>query len=331
MFSLSNKSIKDISFNIVSSNYSILYISIFYYIICAIFIPDFASISVGKNIVFDIFPLLIIAIGQTFVLLIAGIDLSVTAIMAFVSVIGASIMTKDGGFLAGSEIEVVVAIFMILTLGAMLGAINGFCSIIFKMPAFIVTFTMQMLLYGLAVWYVTFRSTTSSIANLPSGFLAFAKGSFLGIPSEFILTSLVVFIAYFLTEKTNYGAYLRAVGFNPEASRVSGVAVRKIIISAYAICGLFSAISAILYTGRLETATPVLGENILLDIIGAAVIGGTSLFGGIGKIIWTIFGVLFLVLVDTSLKMLGLPLASVFAVKGSVILFAAALDAFKNR
>jgi ribose/xylose/arabinose/galactoside ABC-type transport system permease subunit len=92
-----------------------------------------------------------------------------------------------------------------------------------------------------------------------------------------------------------------------------------------------SAISSILYTGRLETGTPVLGQRILLDVIGAAVIGGVSLFGGKGKILWTVFGVLFLSVIDKSLQLLGLPIASVFAIKGSIIMLAAIIDATRHR
>ena len=92
-----------------------------------------------------------------------------------------------------------------------------------------------------------------------------------------------------------------------------------------------AAISSILYTGRLETGTPVLGQRILLDIIGATVIGGTSLFGGKGKIVWTLFGVLFLKLIDNSLNLLNLSIFSITMVKGGVILFAALMDALRNR
>ena len=94
---------------------------------------------------------------------------------------------------------------------------------------------------------------------------------------------------------------------------------------------LFSAIAAIIYTARLEAGTPILGQRILLDVIGAAVIGGVSLFGGTGKVIGVFFGVLFLSVVDNGLQLLGLSLSSVYAIKGGVILFAAVTDALRHR
>ncbi|MEO1019823.1 MAG: ABC transporter permease, partial [Pseudomonadota bacterium] len=137
--------------------------------------------------------------------------------------------------------------------------------------------------------------------------------------------------AHFLLSYTVFGRQLYAIGQNPKTAAISGVPVARCIILAFVISGVCAAISSILYTGRLETGTPILGERILLDVIGAVVIGGTSLFGGKGKIIWTVFGVLFLVLIDTSMKMLGLSLFFVLAIKGIVILLAAVIDALRNR
>ena len=100
---------------------------------------------------------------------------------------------------------------------------------------------------------------------------------------------------------------------------------------AYVICGLCAGLAAVIYTARLETGTPVLGQRILLDVVGAAVIGGVSLFGGKGKVIWVVFGALFLTVVDKGLSLLGLSLASMFAIKGGVILVAAVADAQRQR
>jgi ribose/xylose/arabinose/galactoside ABC-type transport system permease subunit len=131
--------------------------------------------------------------------------------------------------------------------------------------------------------------------------------------------------------RTVYGSWVYAVGLNPRAAAVSGVPVRRVVFWAFVISGVCAAISSVLYTGRLETGTPVLGQRILLDVIGAAVIGGVSLFGGKGKILWTVFGVLFLSVIDKSLQLLGLPIASVFAIKGSIIMLAAIIDATRHR
>jgi ribose/xylose/arabinose/galactoside ABC-type transport system permease subunit len=132
-------------------------------------------------------------------------------------------------------------------------------------------------------------------------------------------------------QHTLYGRWLFAIGLNPRAAEVSGVPVRKVVFWAYVISGGCAGLASVLYTGRLETGSPVMGQRVLLDVVGAAVIGGVSLFGGRGKVLWTVYGALFLTVVDKGLQLLGLSLASVFAVKGGVILMAAIIDAQRQR
>lgn len=120
-------------------------------------------------------------------------------------------------------------------------------------------------------------------------------------------------------------------GQNATAARISGVPVRAMTFSAYVASGCCAALASVILTGRLETGSPVLGREILLDIIGATVVGGTSLFGGKGKIAWTFFGVLFLTVLDNALNLLSLSQFSITMTKGAVILFAAVLDATRRR
>jgi ribose transport system permease protein len=121
------------------------------------------------------------------------------------------------------------------------------------------------------------------------------------------------------------------VGHNPKASLISGVPVNRVIVSAYVLSGCLAALAAVVYTGQAETGSPVLGQRMLLDIIGATVIGGTSLFGGKGKIVWTLCGVVFIKLLDNSLNLLDLSYFSIMMVKGGVILFAALMDSLRNK
>ncbi len=199
------------------------------------------------------------------------------------------------------------------------------------MPSFIVTLTTMMFFSGAAIWYTTVHTDASSIGNLPRTFIEIGQGRIAGLPFSLGVVLVVAGIAHFILSRTVYGRWLYAVGLNPKAAAVSGVPVRNVIFWAFVISGVCAAISSILYTGRLETGTPVLGQRILLDVVGAAVIGGVSLFGGKGKILWTIFGVLFLTVIDKSLQLMGLPIASVFAIKGSIILAAAIIDATRHR
>jgi len=295
------------------------------------FVPEILTFGVWSNILSDMMPLLVVAIGQTFVLIIAGIDLSVTAIISMAAVVGASVMTGTNGYLSGSALAVPVAILAMLVAGLGIGLVNGLSVVRLNMPSFIVTLATRMFFAGAAIWFVTFHSTSSSIANLPSSFTGFATGSLVGIPYTVIVVGLIGIAAHILLSRTEYGRWIYAVGANPRAARVSGIPVERTILMAFLISGACASVAAMMYASRMQTGSPIAGENILLDVIGAVVIGGTSLFGGKGKIIWTVFGVLFLVILDTSMKLLGASLFAIYIIKGSVILLAAMMDTLRNR
>ena len=142
---------------------------------------------------------------------------------------------------------------------------------------------------------------------------------------------MVVICIQWMLSYTLLGMRLRAVGNNAETARVSGIQVNRILIIAYVLCGACAAIASILITGQLETGSPTQWENNLLDVIGATVIGGTSLYGGRGNALWTVSGVLLLALIDNSLNLLNLSYFSIMMAKGAVILLAALLDSFRHR
>ncbi len=315
----------------VLSEYLVFYLTLIYFLAVWPIVPEIATLSTLSNILSDMLPLLVVAIGQTFVLIVAGIDLSVTSIIAMASVMGASVMTADGGYLGGTFLAVPAGILTFLIVGGAIGWFNGWAVTKLGMPPIIVTLSGLMFLSGAAIWYTTGHSESSSIAGLPRSFVAIGQGDISGIPNALWVALAVGITAHLLLSHTVFGRWLYAIGINRKAAEVSGVPVKTAILWAFVISGVCAAIASILYTGRLETGTPVLGQRILLDIIAAVVIGGTSLAGGKGKIIWTVGGVLFLVVIDMSLKLLGMSLFVVFAVKGGVILFAAIIDAMRQR
>jgi ribose/xylose/arabinose/galactoside ABC-type transport system permease subunit len=316
---------------LILSEYLVFYLTTAYFLAVWPIVPEIATASSLSNMLTDMLPLLVVAIGQTFVLIVAGIDLSVTSIIAFASVVGASVMTADGGYLGGSPLAVPAGILTFLLIGGLIGWFNGFCCTRLGMPPIIVTLTGLMFLSGTAIWYTTGHSETSSIAGLPKAFVLIGQGSAYGVPNALWVALAVGISAHLLLGHTVFGRWLYAIGINRKAAEISGVPVGTAILWTFVISGVCAAIASILFTGRLETGTPVLGQRILLDIIAAVVIGGTSLAGGKGKIVWTVGGVLFLVVIDTSLKLLGMSLFVVFAVKGGVILFAAIIDAMRQR
>ncbi|CAN5198827.1 ABC transporter permease [soil metagenome] len=316
---------------LILSEYLVLLLTLVYFLVMWAIVPEIATTDTLLDILSAMMPLLVVAIGQTFVLIVAGIDLAAPSVIAMASVVGASVMTGDAGYASGTGLEIPLGILAFLAVGGFIGTFNGLCTTRFNMPSFIVTLTTMMFFSGAAIWYTTTQTDASSIGNLPVYFVAIGQGQIGGVPYSLSVVLAVAAIAYFILTKTVYGRWLYAVGLNPRAAAVSGVPVRRVVFWAFVISGVCAAIASILYTGRLETGTPVLGQRILLDVIGAAVIGGVSLFGGKGKIMWTVFGVLFLTVIDKSLQLMGLSLASVFSIKGLIILLAAVIDALRHR
>jgi ribose/xylose/arabinose/galactoside ABC-type transport system permease subunit len=317
---------------LILSEYLVLLLTLVYFLAMLPIVPSIATATVMLDIVNAMAPLLVVAIGQTFVLIVAGIDLSAPSILAMASVVGASVITGDNGYLMDSPFVVPVGIIVFLAVGAGIGCFNGTCTARLGMPSFIVTLTTMMFFSGAAIWYTALHTDASSIGNLPPSFIWIGEGEATsGLPVAILVAAAVGLAAHFVLNNTVYGRWLYAIGTNMRAAEISGVPVRRAVMWAFVISGLCAGISSVLYTGRLETGTPVLGQRILLDVIGAAVIGGVSLFGGKGKIVWTLFGVLFLAVIDKSLQLLGLTLSSVFAIKGGVILLAAVIDAVRHR
>ncbi len=297
-----------------------------YYIVMAFVAPGFFTVNNTWNLLYNLLPLLVIAIGQTFVMITAGIDLSITSIIAVTSITGGYLMSSDTAIFDSPE-SLIFGVLGMLLVGISIGTLNGIAVARFGMPAFMVTLTTMMLFSGLAIWL----TQSQNIYNLPEAFVNMPYSSFLGIPTPVYLGVIVLGLSYFLLNKTLLGEWIYAIGLNVETSRISGVKVARIIIFVYAFSGFCAAIGAIFYTARLETGSPVMGQNILLDVIGAVVIGGTSLFGGKGKIIWTFFGAFFMVLLDNSLNLMSLSFFLIMIVKGSVILIAALLNANREK
>ena len=284
--------------------------------------PGFLSVNNTWNLLFNLLPLLIAATGQTLVMITAGIDLSVTSVIAVTSVVGGYMMSTDVGFGLSPTVAILSSILSMMIVGGLIGWLNGWTIAKLGMPAFMVTLTTMIFFGGFAIWL----TESQSIYNLPEAFVNMPYNSVLGIPIPALIGIAVVFIAYLLLANTLWGEWIYAVGLNPKAAKISGVGVSRTIILVYIVSGVCASVASMLYTARLETGSPVMGQNSLLDIIGAVVIGGTSLFGGKGKVQWTVYGVLFIVLLDNSLNLIGLSYFVIMIVKGAVILLAALLN-----
>ena len=304
----------------------IIYITLFYYLLMCFIAPGFFTASNSWNLLYSFLPLLMAAIGQTFVIITAGIDLSITSIIALTSVLGGYMMSADSGLSLNNFASVSLAMVVMLTSGALVGLLNGISIVRLRMPAFMVTLISMIFFSGLAIWI----TQSQNIYNLPEAFVNMPYTFFLGLPLPAYLGIALLFLAYILLNRSLWGKWIYAAGLNPKVAAISGVKVGKTIIAVYVFSGICASLSSVLYTARLETGSPVMGQSLLLDIIGAVVIGGTSLYGGKGRISWTFFGVFFIVMLDNSLNLIGLSYFLIMMVKGLVILLAAMINSGRN-
>ncbi len=302
----------------IFSDYFVVFFIILLFATLAPFTPGLATIGTFQNILAYLVPLFLAAAGLTVVLITGGIDLSIPAVIALSSVVGANIMT---GHDSGSR--VVFGIAGMLVIGASVGALNGALITLPRLPPFIVTLASMLFFNGFAVWL----TQSKNISDLPSSFLVIGKQ----LPIALSFTLLLGLLLHLILSRTLFGRWLYALGQNPTAAHISGVPVQRMTFGAYVLSGICAALASVVLTGRLETGSPVLGREMLLDVVGATVIGGTSLFGGRGRIYWTLFGVLFLTLLDTALNLLNLSEFAITISKGSVILLAAVVDATRRK
>jgi ribose/xylose/arabinose/galactoside ABC-type transport system permease subunit len=289
--------------------------------------PEIVSPRNLRLLVIDMLPLLAVAIGQTIVVIAGGIDLSITAIISLASVVGASLVTV-GSPLANHPLGVPTAVLAMLMIGMAIGAAHGISVAVLHMPPFLVTLASLMVFSGLTVWW----TGGDSISALPSLLIELGYGGTWGVPYALMITGSLTLVAWFELRQTMYGRWLYATGQNATAARVSGVPVRRVVVLAYVASGFCASIAGLLYAARLETArADLVPKELLLDCVGAVVIGGASLFGGRGTIAGTTLGVLFITLVGNSLTLSNLDYWHVLMVKGGLILLAAFLDVLRHR
>lgn len=236
------------------------------------------------------------------------------------------VLSESGGLLAGHVLAVPTAVILMLTIGACIGLINGLAVARLRMPPFMVTLVTMSFFSGFAI-YLT---RSENIMHLPESFIVIGRGGLGPVPYAMMIAFLTAVAAWTILNRMVLGRWIYAVGINRKTAVVSGVPCAGVIVAAYVFSGLCATSAAILYSARLEAGRPTLGQHLLLDVIGAAVIGGISLFGGKGKVRWAVYGVAFFVVLDNSLNKMPLNFYAVDIIKGAVILMAAVLDVLRN-
>lgn len=267
------------------------------------------------------------AIGVTFCLITGGVDLSIGAGMICYGLFGGHLITKLG-------MPVVVGILATIALGLLIGLLNAVLVAVMDLPPFIATLGTMMITRGLGSVLTGGMSVTWPPAAAPQGwFRSIFKLKAAGrmIPVGFLLVLILVFVMSIFLNKTRPGRYIIAIGSNKEATRLSGVNVVKYQGLAYLISGLFAGLAGVAYASTFQAIAPGTGAGLELDAIAGAIIGGTSMTGGVGTITGTLLGVFVMSLLKTGLPYIGLQANWQQIITGLILILAIFIDVLKNK
>ena len=291
------------------------------FILAVCFVPHFLTAYNLKNYLLQSADLLIISCGLTFVVLNGGIDFSVTSVLALGSVVGAYIMALSP-VAAQPALSIPLAILVMMTIGVLVGLVNGFSVVKLKMPSFVATLATQLIVLGLAVQFASSVSETSSISGLPEAFFVLGgEGPYFFVP-VLIAFSIWLF-SNWLLNRTLFGKRVFAVGVNPMASFISGIPVKKTIVWLMVICGLLAGIASVIATARNQVGMASLGDKMFLTTIASVIVGGTSTAGGFGGVNKTLLGVLFITLLNNTMTLLGVGWYTIMIVLGVLVIASA--------
>jgi ribose/xylose/arabinose/galactoside ABC-type transport system permease subunit len=288
-------------------------------VVLSIATPNFLEVRNLTNIVLQSAVIGIAAVGMTFVIVTAGIDLSVGSTVALAGMVAAIAMQGGAPGIAGLAVA--------LGVGILVGAFNGFAVTVIGVTPFIVTLATLAMGRGLTLAV----SNGQTVFGFPASFTFFGQGSLLGLSFPVFLTLLIFLIGYLVLGRSVFGHQVYAVGGNREAARLAGVPVRRVTFLVYVIAGLCAGVSGIVLTGRLNSALPSSAVGLELDVIAAVVIGGTSLFGGRGSMFGTLIGVLLIGTLRNGLTLLNVDPFWVQFIQGVVIFLAVTIDALNRR
>ena len=281
--------------------------------------PAFLS---GTNVstIFDsVAVIAVLTVGQAFVIITAGIDLSQGSVVALAGVIGAAVMMRHGIFLGT---------VVMLAVGLAVGLFNGILIAYTRVPAFIVTLGSLSMASGVAL----LATGGQPIYNLPPALSNFGGGAVMGLfPYIIIITIVVAIVGQIILGRTRFGRSVYAIGSNRTAAILSGLSVRRTTVLVYVISGLLSGLGALMLTAYVSTADPQAGANFELDAIAAVVIGGGSLFGGQGSVWAATLGALLLSVLTNGTQLLGVSSYAQTLILGIVVIGAVFIDSFRKR
>ncbi len=290
--------------------------------------PTFLLAENLRNVANQITVIAIIAIGMTMVIITAGIDLSVGSLIALSAVVIAWAIEPLGGAQASTG-DVLLGGFAALVACAAIGAFSGLMITSFRIPPFIATLAMMQVAAGIA--YIV--SQGKPIYQLPEGFVWLGRGvdPVFGIPVAVVLMGAMYILAWVVMERSVLGRHIYAVGGNPEAARLAGIRVNRILLFVYTICGLLAGLGGIIMASQLKSGAPTYGLTYELYVIAAVVVGGTSLSGGEGRIFGTLIGAFIIGVIQNGMNLTNIESYTQKVVLGLVILAAVLFDRLKQR
>lgn len=262
----------------------------------------------------------LLASGLTFVILAAGLDLSIGANLTLSACVAATVIQATGAVAPGVAAGVAC--------GTGIGLVNGVMVTWLRLPPFIATYGMLWVVHGVSYWYMGGQT----IYGFPEGFRALGSGFVGGVPIPVYLMAGALALGAAFARYTTYGHEIYAIGANAEAARLSGVPVRARLNLVYVLSGAMAGLASVIYLARLNSAEADMGEALLLPAIAAVLIGGTSLFGGVGSLSGTLVGAVLLALVLNGMNLLALDANWQPLVTGLIVLLAVWMDiATRNR
>lgn len=287
--------------------------------------PGFATSYNFSDALRDLSILGLLAIGETFVMIGGGIDLSVGSVLLIAGIIVDDLIRLGG-------VSPFIAVPIVLVIGSVIGAVNGFLITRLRISAFIVTLaTLYMIRgVGLSLYHADVKNLLAAVIS-DENFLVLGQGDIFGLPVSFVIFAVLLVVGTFFLRRSRFGLYLYAVGGSELAARLTRIRVTRVQLSTYVIAGFCSALAGVILASRLQTGAPEAGLGQEFDVIAAVIIGGASLFGGRGTLIGTFLGVAFITVLAKGQTLIGVPSNYQSFTRGIVILLAVALDVLSQR
>jgi ribose transport system permease protein len=298
---------------------TLLALLVLLWVILSVSTQSFASGNNISNLLRQGSMIAILAVGQTFVIITGGIDLSVGAVVGFATVIAA--------MLINAGVPIILAILITLLVGVGIGLFHGFGIVKMGLPPFIITLATLTSLRGIGL----LMTNGNSISINNDAFQEFSRNSFLGVPNLFWMVIMVGIPAYIFLHHSRWGRYLFSVGSNAEASRLSGVNVQRTIYMAYTLSGLCAAFVGVLLASRIGIGNPTQAEGWELQAIASSVIGGTSLFGAVGSVHGPLLGAFILATINNGANLLNVNAFWQRIITGALIIIIVYFDGLRRR